>query len=252
MNSSTKLKDKVILVTGGNSGIGLATAKRFCDEGAYVFITGRRQNQLEEALKLLGKNASAVRADASDMSDLDNLVEEIKSKKGRLDVLFANAGSGLLAPLGEITLDHFDQIFNVNVKGVLFTVQKVLPLMPRGASIVLNASTAASKGTAAFSVYSASKAAVRSFARSWAQDLRGRGIRVNVISPGVVPTPGYELLGLTSEQVEGFIQMQVATIPLGRVGTVDEVANAVMFLASEESSFVNGIELFVDGGMTQV
>jgi NAD(P)-dependent dehydrogenase (short-subunit alcohol dehydrogenase family) len=247
-----KLKHKVALVTGGNSGIGLATARRFCEEGAFVFITGRRQEQLDDALGLLGPNAAAVRADVSDMGQLDCLVEEIRSKKGQLDVLFANAGSGLLAPLGEITQQHFDQIFNVNVRGLLFTVQKALPLMLPGSTIVLNASIASAKGIPAFSVYSASKAAVRNFARSWALDLRGRGIRVNVVSPGVVPTAGYELLGLTQDQIDGLVQMQVHSIPLGRVGTADEVAKAVVFLASDDSSFVNGVELLVDGGMTQV
>ncbi len=247
-----KLKDKVALITGGSSGIGLATARRFCEEGAYVFITGRRQQQLDEAVRLLGDCASAIRADVSDMGDLNCLVEEIRARKGRLDVLFANAGGGSLAPLGEITEDHFDRIFDVNVRGLLFSVQKALPLMPRGGTIVLNASTAGSKGMPAFSVYSASKAAVRNLARSWALDLRDRGIRVNVVSPGVVPTAAYELLGLTHAQIEAFVQMQLASIPLGRVGTVEEVAHAVAFLASEDSAFVNGVELFVDGGMAQV
>jgi NAD(P)-dependent dehydrogenase (short-subunit alcohol dehydrogenase family) len=247
-----KLNGKIALVTGGTSGIGLATAQRFVAEGAYVFITGRRQDALDKAVETIGENATGIRADAANLKDLDRLFETIQSEKGRLDILFANAGGGTLAPLGSITEEHFDTIFDTNVKGLLFTVQKALPLLPEGASIVLNASTASVKGTPAFSVYSATKAAVRSFARNWTLDLKGRGIRVNVISPGVVPTPGYDLLGLTEEQIQGFIAVQAETIPLGRVGTADEIAKAVVFLASEDSSFVNGIELFVDGGMAQI
>lgn len=250
--ATSKLFGKVALVTGGTSGIGLATAKRFVAEGAHVFITGRRQSALDAAVKAIGPQATGIRADASSLVDLDHLFAQIRQDKGRLDVLFANAGGGMLAPLGDITEEHFDTTFNTNVKGVLFTVQKALPLMSAGAAIVLNASTTSVKGTGAFSVYSATKAAVRNFARSWSIDLKERHIRVNVISPGVVPTPGYDLLGLTEEQVQGFMASQVANIPLGRVGTTDEIAKAVVFLASDDSSFVNGIELFVDGGMTQV
>lgn len=247
-----KLADKVALVTGGSSGIGLATAKRFIDEGAFVFITGRRQAELDIAATKLGSQAAAVRCDVADPGALDTLFSTIKQKKGRLDVLFANAGGGSLMPLGQITEEHFDKIFNTNVRGLLFTVQKALPLMPPGASIVLNASITSVKGTPAFSVYSASKAAVRSFARNWTLDLKDRKIRVNAISPGVVPTPGYDLLGLSKEQVQTFVDSQAVNIPLGRVGSPEEIAKAVVFLASDDSSFINGIELFVDGGMAQI
>ncbi|MDB6108867.1 MAG: 3-oxoacyl-ACP reductase [Pedosphaera sp.] len=250
--STQKLSGKIALVTGGTSGIGLATAKRFVTEGAHVFITGRRQNELDAAVMEIGGNVTGVQGDVAKLADLDRLYAAIKAQKGRLDVLFANAGSGLLAPLGQITEEHFDKTFNTNVKGLLFTVQKALPLMPEGASIILNASITSIKGNAAFSVYGATKAAVRSFARSWTLDLKDRKIRVNAISPGVVPTPGYNLLGLTDEQVQGFVNSQLPNIPLGRVGTTDEIAKAVVFLASDDSSFVNGIELFVDGGMAQI
>jgi len=194
---SQKLSNKIALVTGGSSGIGLATAKRFVSEGAYVFITGRRQTELDAALKGLGGNATAVRGDVANLADLDRLFDTIEQQKGRLDVLFANAGSGTLAPLGQITEEHFDNTFNLNVRGLLFTVQKALPLMPPGSAIILNASTTSVKGTPAFSVYSATKAAVRSFARNWTLDLKERKIRVNAVSPGVEPTPGYDLIGLT-------------------------------------------------------
>lgn len=249
---STKLDGKIALVTGGTSGIGLATAQRFVEEGAYVFITGRRQETLDEAVKSIGRNVTGVRADAAQLGDLDNLYATIQSEKGHLDIVFANAGGGTLLPLGSITEEHFDTTFDTNVKGVLFTVQKALPLLREGGSIILNASITSIKGTPAFSVYSATKAAVRSFARGWAVDLKGRGLRVNAISPGVVPTPGYDHLGLTPEQINDFITVQAETIPLGRVGTPDEIAKAVVFLASDDSSFVNGIELFVDGGMAQI
>ncbi len=249
---SQKLSNKIALVTGGSSGIGLATAKRFVAEGAYVFITGRRQTELDAAAKELGSNAATVRGDVADLTDLDELFAAIKEQKGRLDVLFANAGGGTLVPLGQITEEHFDKTFNTNVRGLLFSVQKALPLMPPGSSIILNASITSIKGTPAFSVYSATKAAVRSFARTWTLDLKERKIRVNAISPGVVPTPGYDLIGLSKEQAKGFVDAQAVTIPLGRVGTPDEIAKAVVFLASDDSSFVNGIELFVDGGMAQI
>lgn len=247
-----RLEGKIALITGGNSGIGLATAQRCVEEGAYVFITGRRQDALNHAVETIGRNVSAIQADASSLEDLDRMYAAIEGTKGRLDILFANAGGGALFPLGAISEEHFDQTFDTNVKGLLFTVQKALPLMPEGASIVLNASITSIKGTPAFSVYSASKAAVRSFARSWAVDLKERKIRVNAISPGVVPTPGYNLLGLTEEQLSGFIHSQLVNIPSGRVGTPDEIAKAVVFLASDDSSYVNGIELFVDGGMAQI
>ena len=247
-----KLSDKIALITGGSSGIGLATAKCFIAEGAYVFITGRRQAELDAAVASLGAKAFGIRSDVSKLADLDRVFETIRASKGRLDVLFANAGGGAIAPLGEITEAHFDTTFNTNVRGLLFTVQKALPLMPNGSSIVLNASTASTVGTPAFSVYSATKAAVRSFARNWTLDLKGRGIRVNAVSPGLVPTAGYDLLGLTQEQIHGFVDAQLQTIPLGRVGTPEEIGRAVVFLASADSSFVNGIELFVDGGMAQI
>lgn len=249
---TSRLTDKVALVTGGTSGIGLATAKRFVAEGAHVFITGRRQEQLDAAVKDIGRNVTGVRADVSNLSDLDLLYAKIKQEKGRLDVLFANAGGGQVAPLGQITEEHFDSIFATNVRGLVFTVQKALPLMGKGATIVLNASTTSIKGTPGFSIYSASKAAVRNLARSWMLDLKESGIRINVLSPGVVPTPAYDLLGLKGDQLAQFIEMQAQTIPLGRVGTTDEIAKAATFLASDESSFINGVELFADGGMTQV
>ncbi|WP_375473748.1 SDR family oxidoreductase [uncultured Nostoc sp.] len=247
-----KLEGKIALVTGGNSGIGLATAKQFVAEGAYVYITGRRQVELDAAVEAIGKNVTAVQSDVSNLADLDRLFATIKQEQGHLDIIFANAGGGQIAPLGTITEEHFDKTFNINVKGLLFTVQKALPLLPEGASIILNASTTSIKGTPAFSVYSATKAAVRSFARNWILDLRERKIRVNAISPGVVPTPGYDHLGLNDQQLQEFVDSQVSAIPLGRVGKPDEIAKAVVFLASADSSFVNGIELFVDGGMAQI
>jgi len=251
--SSKKLAGKIALITGGNSGIGLATAQRFVAEGAYVYITGRRQHSLDGAARQIGEgNVTALQGDVSQLADLDRVFAAIAADKGRLDIVFANAGGGTLSPLGQITEKHFDQTFNTNVKGVVFTVQKALPLLADGGSVILNASTTSIKGTPAFSIYSASKAAVRNLARSWIVDLKGRNIRINVISPGVVPTPGYDGLGLTKEQIAGFVDVQVNTIPLGRVGTTDEIAKAVSFLASDESSFVNGVELFVDGGMTQI
>ncbi|MEH1945844.1 MAG: SDR family oxidoreductase [Nostoc sp.] len=247
-----KLEGKIALVTGGNSGIGLATAKQFVAEGAYVYITGRRQVELDAAVKAIGKNVTAVQSDVSNLADLDRLFATIRQEQGHLDIIFANAGGGQIAPLGAITEEHFDKTFNVNVKGLLFTVQKALPLLPEGASIILNASITSIKGTPAFSVYSATKAAVRSFARNWILDLKERKIRVNAISPGVVPTPGYDHLGLNDQQLQEFVDSQASAIPLGRVGKPDEIAKAVVFLASDDSSFVNGIELFVDGGMAQI
>ncbi|MBV9385072.1 MAG: SDR family oxidoreductase [Chroococcidiopsidaceae cyanobacterium CP_BM_ER_R8_30] len=247
-----KLEGKIALVTGGNSGIGLATAKQFVAEGAYVYITGRRQAELDAAVEAIGKNITGVQSDVSNLADLDCLFTIIKQEQGHLDVVFANAGIGEIAPLGSITEEHFDKIFNTNVKGLLFTVQKALPLLPEGASIMLNASISSIVGTPAFSVYSATKAAVRSFARNWILDLKERKIRVNAVSPGVVPTPGYDHFGLNNEQLQEFVDSQASAIPLGRVGNPDEIAKAVVFLASNDSSFVNGIELFVDGGMAQI
>ncbi len=247
-----KLDGKVAVVTGGNSGIGLATAKRFVAEGAHVFITGRRQAELDAAVSQIGKNVRGVQGDVSDLADLDRLYATVKQQKGRVDVLFANAGLGEFVPLGQITEAHFDKTFGVNVKGTLFTVQKALPLMPDGASIVMNGSMVSMKGMAAFGVYAATKAALRSFARTWSVDLKSRKIRVNVVSPGTVITPGYKSAGLSDEQIAQMEAEAAAATPLGRVGTPDEIAKAVVFLASDESSYVTGIELFVDGGLAQI
>ncbi len=247
-----KLDNKVALVTGGNSGIGLATAKRFVAEGAHVFITGRRQKELDAAVKEIGGNVTGVQGDVSKLADLDRLFDTIRKQKGRLDTIFVNAGIAQLAPLGSISEEHYNQLFDINVKGVVFTVQKALPLMPPGSTIVLNASIVASKGFAAFSIYSATKAAVRNFARGWAVDLKEKRIRVNVVSPGVIMTPGLSTLGLTKEQEKGFIEGMVAVTPQGRTGVPDDIAKAVTFLASDDSSYVNGAELFVDGGMAQI
>jgi NAD(P)-dependent dehydrogenase (short-subunit alcohol dehydrogenase family) len=247
-----RLKGKVALVTGGNSGIGLATAKRFAAEGALVFIAGRRQAELDAASATIGQGAIAIRCDIANLADLDRLYEQIETRTDRIDILFANAGLGEFAPIGAITEAHFDKTFDVNVKGTLFTVQKALPLMRPGSSIILNASITSIKGPAAFSVYAATKAALRSFARSWIVDLRNRQIRVNVISPGTVPTPGYDSFHLTEEQMAGFLNAQSAVTPLGRLGRPEEIASAVLFLASDDSSFVNGVELFVDGGQAQI
>src|SRR4029077_3440589 len=244
----SKLERKIALITGGNSGIGLATAKQFVNEGAYVFITGRREPELAAAVKEIGNNVSAVRGDVSNLSDLDRLFAQIKREKGKLDIVFANAGVATYAPFGEITEEHYDSIFNINVKGLLFTVQKALPLLPDGASIILNASIVASKGLSSNSVYSATKAAVRSFARTWTTDLKDRRIRVNAISPGFIDTPPWH----ATKAAEEGIKMISNSIPLGWFGTSDEVAKAVVFLASEDSSYITGTELFVDGGFAQV
>jgi NAD(P)-dependent dehydrogenase (short-subunit alcohol dehydrogenase family) len=253
MNMSQKLAGKVAVITGGSSGIGLATAKRFVGEGAYVFITGRRQSELEAAVSQIGQNVTGVQSDVSKMADLDKLYAAVKQQKGNLDIVFANAGTGGFAPLGHISEDHFDKQFDVNVKGVLFTVQKALPLLQAGGSIILNASIASTTGSPAFSVYTATKAAVRSFARTWSVDLKERKIRVNAMSPGIIPTPGYNTsLGMTQEQVDQFVQSSIGNIPLGRPGTPDEIAKAVLFLASDDSSYVTGIELSVDGGLAQI
>ena len=247
-----KLTGKVALITGGNSGIGLATAKRFVQEGAYVFITGRTQSKLNEAVKQVGSNATGVQGDVAKLEDLDRLFEKIKKEKSTLDVVFANAGIAKYAALGTIDEELFDSIFDGNVKGMLFTVQKALPLMPDGASIILNASVVGSKGLSANSVYSATKAAVRSFARTWTTDLKARRIRVNAISPGPIDTEGLrELLG-SNEAGQDRLKSISSTVPLGRMGSPDEIAKAAVFLASDDSSFVTGIELFVDGGFAQV
>ena len=247
-----KLEGKTALVTGGSSGIGLATAKRFVKEGAYVFITGRREPELAAAVKEIGGNVTAVRGDVSNLDDLDRLFAQVQREKGRLDIVFANAGVAKYAPLGTITEDLYESIFDVNVKGLLFTVQKALPLLPDGASIILNASIVASKGWAEWSVYSATKAAVRSFARTWASDLKGRRIRVNAVSPGVIDTPGLNDLLASAGAGEEGLNMLSSSAPLVRPGTPDEVARAVVFLASDDSSYITGTELFVDGGLAQV
>jgi NAD(P)-dependent dehydrogenase (short-subunit alcohol dehydrogenase family) len=247
-----KLDGKIALVTGGNSGIGLATAKQFVNEGAYVFITGRREAELTAAVKEIGRNVIGVQGDVSNLADLDRLFDQIKQEKGKLDIVFANAGVARYAALGAITGEFFDSIFDVNVKGVLFTVQKALPLLPDGASIILNASMVGSKGLPAYSVYSATKAAVRSFARTWTTDLKERRIRVNAVSPGSIDTPGARDLLASSGVGEKRKKMIAESVPLGRLGTPDETAKAVVFLASDDSSYITGTELFVDGGFAQV
>ena len=248
-----KLEGKIALVTGGTSGIGFATAKRFVDEGAYVFITGRHEAELATATHEIGKNVTAVQGDASKLEDLDRLFAKIKELKGTLDIVFANAGTARFAELGTVTEELFDSMFDTNVKGLLFTVQKALPLMPNGAAIVLNASVAGYKGRPANGVYSATKAAVRSFARTWTNDLKDRHIRVNAVSPGATETPGFsELLSSSKADIEAQRQRTIGSIPLGRLGVPDEVAKAVVFLACNDSSFIAGIELPVDGGFAQV
>jgi NAD(P)-dependent dehydrogenase (short-subunit alcohol dehydrogenase family) len=247
-----KLDGKTAVITGGTTGIGLATAKRFVAEGAAIFITGRRQNELDAAVQAISGNVTGVQGDAANLADLDRLYETVKKQAGHIDILFANAGGGEFAPLGAITEAHFDKTFNVNVKGLLFSVQKALPLFTDGGSVILNASIVASKGMPAFSVYSATKAAVRSFARTWTVDLKDRRIRVNAISPGPIDTPGLSGLGQTEEQTAQVKVTLVAGVPLGRLGQADEVAKAAVFLASDDSSYITGIELFVDGGMAQI
>jgi NAD(P)-dependent dehydrogenase (short-subunit alcohol dehydrogenase family) len=247
-----KLQGKIALITGGNSGIGLATARRFVNEGATVFITGRRQSQLAAAVEEIGRNAVSIPGDVSKLDDLDRLFAEIKQEKGKLDIVFANAGMARYAQLGEITEDFYQQIFDINVKGMLFTVQKALPLIPDGGSIILMSSIVGSKGLAANSVYAATKAVARSFARTWATDLKERRIRVNALSPGSIDTPGLSDLLASSPVGEDRRKMIAAATPLGRLGTADEIAKAAVFLASDDASYVTGIELFVDGGFAQV
>jgi NAD(P)-dependent dehydrogenase (short-subunit alcohol dehydrogenase family) len=241
-----KLQGKVAVITGGTEGIGLATATLFAKEGAYVFITGRRRKELDQAVKTIGSNVSGVQGDVTKLTDLDRLYETVAEVKGRIDVVFANAGVGEFAPLGGISEEHFDKLFNVNVKGVLFTVQKALPLLNDGASIILTGSVASIKGTPAFWVYGATKAAIRNFVRGWTMELKDRRIRSNVLSPGPIDTP------LVKQQSAQVIERIVSTVPVGRIGTTDEVAKAALFLASDDSSYVTGIELFVDGGRAQV
>jgi NAD(P)-dependent dehydrogenase (short-subunit alcohol dehydrogenase family) len=248
-----KLEGKVAVITGGNSGIGLATAQLFVSEGAYVFITGRRQRELDAAVKQIGKNnVTGVRSDVSNLPDLDRLYVTVKQHEGGIDILFANAGVSELLPLEAITEAHFDKLVGINMKGLLFSVQKALPIFHDGGSIILNASIAASKGFEGFSVYNATKAAVRSFARTWTAELRQRKIRVNAISPGVIDTPVLNSLGYNHEQIEQFKTSFAFSAPLGRIGNPHEIAKAALFLASDDSSYVDGIELCVDGGITQI
>src|SRR5216110_3599157 len=247
-----KLEGKIALITGGTSGIGLATAKQFVNEGAYVFVTGRRDPQLAAAVKEIGRNVTGVQGDVSKFGDLDRLFAQIKREKSKLDIVFANAGVARYAAFGKITEEFYDSIFNVNVKGLLFTVQKALPLLPDGASIILNASIVASKGLSSNSVYSATKAAIRSFARTWTTDLKDRRIRVNAVSPGSIETPGLNNLLASTGAGEQRLKMISNSVPLGRLGRPDEIAKAVVFLASDDGSYITGTELFVDGGMAQV
>src|SRR5258707_8381345 len=241
-----KLDGKAAVITGGTEGIGLATAKLFVKEGAYVFITGRRQKELDEAVQAIGRNVTGVQGDVAKLADLDRLYETVGAVKGRIDIILANAGVGEFVPFGKVSEEHFDKLFNINVKGALFTVQKSLPLLNDGGSIILTGSVASIKGTAAFGVYAASKAALRSFVRTWTTDLKDRRIRSNVVSPGPINTP------LVSRQSAEVIARMVSTIPMGRMGDPEEVAKVALFLASDDSSFVTGIELFVDAGRAQI
>jgi len=252
MGNFQKLTGKVALITGGNSGIGLATAQRFVAEGAFVYITGRRQAELDAAVQTLGGQAVAIQGDVSNLADLDRVIATIKAQRGTLDVLFANAGIAEFAPVGAVTEAEYDRQFDINVKGTFFTVQKALPLLPDGAAIILMASIVGSKGGESGTVYSATKAAIRSLARTLTTDLKARRIRVNAVSPGPIETPGLNTVASLTGQAEQFKTQMVSTVPLGRLGEADEIAKAVVFLASDDSSYVTGIELFVDGGMAQV
>lgn len=247
-----KLDGKIAVITGGTSGIGLATAQAFVAEGAYVFVTGRRQAELDAAVALIGKNVTGVQGDVSKAIDLERLYATIGREKGKLDIVFANAGIAGLAPLGELSDEHIDSLLAINIKGVILTVQMALPLLASGSSIILNASIVASKGFANWSVYSATKAAVRSFARTWSADLKGRNIRVNAVSPGVIVTPGYDTLGLPDDVREGFLAHTASTAPLSRNGVAEDVAKVVTFMASDDSGFITGSEIFVDGGIAQI
>ncbi len=251
--SGQKLAGKIAVVTGGSSGIGLATAKRFVDEGAHVVITGRREKELKEAAAFIKSNVTTVVGDVSRLEDLDRLYAVVKEKHGHIDILFANAGAGTIAPLEVATEAHFDQTFDVNVKGVFFTVQKALPLFKDGGSIILNSSVSNVLGLPGFSAYAASKAAVRNLARAWTLELKDRGIRVNSMSPGPIDTPALQTTtGLTAEQAKEAAAQFATQVPMGRRGVPDEIAAAVAFLASDESSYITGIDLAVDGGMAQV
>ena len=249
---SSAFENKVVVVTGGTSGIGLATAKAFVAAGAFVFITGRRQDALDAAVKAIGGRVTGVRGDMSRLADIDRLYDAVQQKHSHIDVVFANAGGGEFAPIGAISEDHYQSTFDTNVKGTLFTVQKALPLLRDGGSVVLTSSTTSVSGTPAFSVYSATKAAVRSFARNWILDLKDRHIRVNAISPGVTETAGLNDLFGGGEQAESTKSYLAGQIPVGRIGQPEEIAKAVLFLASDAASFINGIELFVDGGQAQI
>ena len=251
-----KLSDKVAVITGGTTGIGLAAAKAFASEGAFVYLTGRRQPELDAAVAAIGPNAAGVRADSTKLSDLDRLYDTVQTQHGRIDVLYANAGGGEMLPLGAITETHFDETFNRNVKAVVFTVQKALPLLEKAsksASVILAGSTTGVMGTANFSIYSATKAAVRNLARSWVLDLKGRAIRINTLSPGPIHTPGLvELAGSDPAQQQGLLDYLASQVPIGRIGQPEDVAKAAVFLASDDASFITGIELFADGGMAQI
>ena len=249
---SRRLEGKIAVVTGGTTGIGLATAKRFVAEGAHVYVTGRRRDALDAAVADIGGRVTGVQADSSKLDDLDRLYAQVAAEHGRIDVLFVNAGGGSMLPLGAITEAQFDDTFGRNVRGTLFTVQQALLLLRDGASVILTASTTSVKGTPAFSVYSASKAAVRNFVRSWILDLKGRGIRINAISPGAIETPGLRELADTPESERELLNYLASQVPLGRLGRPDEIGKAAVFLASDDASFVTGIELFVDGGLAQV
>jgi NAD(P)-dependent dehydrogenase (short-subunit alcohol dehydrogenase family) len=249
---ANRFENKVVVVTGGTSGIGLATAKAFAAEGASVFITGRRQEALDAAVREIGKSVTGVRGDMSRLADIDRLYDAVQQKHAQIDILFANAGGGEMAPLGTISEEHYEKTFATNVKGVLFTVQKALPLLKDGASVILTSSTTSISGTPAFSVYSATKAAIRNFARNWILDLKDRHIRVNAVSPGVTETAGLNELFGGGAQAESTKDYLAGLIPAGRVGQPEEIAKAVLFLASDDASFVNGVELFVDGGQAQI
>lgn len=247
-----KFEGKIVLVTGGTTGIGFATAKHFALEGAAVIITGRRKDKLDEAVAAIGSTAVGVQADSSNLPDLDRLYEQVKQQHGRIDILFANAGIGEFASIDQLTEEHFDRIININLKGVVFTVQKALSLIPKGGAIVLNASIVSVKGMPAFGIYSATKAAVRSLARTWTNELKDRQIRVNVVSPGPIETPAIDGLVKTEEESKQLKTALTSQVPLGRMGQPDEIAKAVAFLASDDASYVAGVELFVDGGMVQI
>jgi NAD(P)-dependent dehydrogenase (short-subunit alcohol dehydrogenase family) len=249
---TSRFNNKVVVVTGGTSGIGLATARAFAAEGASVFITGRRQEALDAAVKQIGGRVTGVQGDMAVLADIDRLYDAVQQKHAQIDVVFANAGGGELAPLGAITEDHYQGSFDSNVKGVLFTVQKALPLLRDGGSVILTSSTTSLKGTGAFSVYSATKAAVRNFARSWILDLKDRRIRVNAVSPGLTETAGLNELFGGGDDAQGVKDYLIGQIPAGRIGQPEEIAKAVLFLASDDASYINGIELFVDGGQAQI